>query len=108
MTAEPDNLFNEPEGSERGGAVGLCACADCAMDLSNSARRDGSDLFELSYETVGELDSRLKIVTDWGQIEPLGHDILSLGESGSGYVCGILGSGRCSPGADCRTGSVKA
>jgi len=40
-----------------------------------------SDLFEFSYEAVGELDSRLEIVTDLTEQNHLGSDTLPPTES---------------------------
>jgi 3-phenylpropionate/trans-cinnamate dioxygenase ferredoxin reductase component len=58
-----------------------------------------SDLFEFSYEAVGELDSRLEIVTDLTEQNHLGSDTLPPTESArSRRALGTSGGGKCSLG----------
>jgi hypothetical protein len=54
-----------------------------------------SDLFDLGYEAVGELDARLVIVADWKEPFPEGScTICAMGECAASCY-GTSGTGRC-------------
>ena len=66
-----------------------------------------SDLFELGYEAVGEVDARLETVADWKEPYREGVDLLPAGRPGAGRAAvERLGSGGRGPAADRRARSV--
>jgi len=60
-----------------------------------------SDLFDLGYEAVGELDASLDIVEDWKEPFRKGWSIICAKDKCGRPAVEHMGSGRCCHASDC-------